>query len=78
MSQTLQNIIPGNIDIEQGQKSRLLSEWYIEGETEDEGIDLEMDGQPIDEASEQEDLLLVQVDGQQDEGNNDRLCAASR
>ena len=72
----LQNIIPGNIDIEQGQKSRLLGEWYIEGETEDEGVDLEMDGQPVDQASEQEHLLLVQVDGEQDQGNNDRLGAA--
>ena len=35
-----------------------------------------MDGQPVDQASEQEDLLLVEVDGEQDQGNNDRLGAA--
>ena len=72
------HIIPGNIDIKQGYKSRLLGEGYVEGEAEDEGVDLEVDGQPVDQACEQEHLLLVQVDGEQDQGNNDRLGAAPR
>ena len=55
-----------------------MGQGYIEREAEDEGVDLEVDGQPVDQASEQEDLLLVQVDGEENQGNNDRLGAAPR
>ena len=76
LNHTQQTLIPSNIDIKQRYEPRLLSEGDVKGEAEDEGIDLEVDGQPVDEASEQEHLLLVQVDGEQDQGNNDRLGAA--
>ena len=70
-------ILPCNIYVKQRCEPGFLSEWHIEGETEDQRVDLEMDGQPVDEAGEQEDLLLVEVDGEQDQGDNDRLCTAS-
>ena len=70
-------IPPRNINVKQRCEPGFLSKWHIEGEAEDERVDLEVDGQPVDEASEQEHLLLVEVDGEQHQGDDDRLCTAS-
>ena len=70
-------IPPRNINVKQRCEPSFLSKWHKEGEAEDERVDLEVDGQPVDEAGEQEHLLLVEVDGEQDQGDDDRLCTAS-
>ena len=70
-------ILPCNIYVKQRCEPGFLSKWHIEGEAEDERVDLEVDGQPVDEAGEQEHLLLVEVDSEQDQGDDDRLCTAS-
>ena len=69
--------LPGNINFKQRCEPSFLSKWNIEGEAEDERVDLEVDGQPVDEAGEQEHLLLVKVDSEQNQGHDDRLCTAS-
>ena len=62
---------PGHVDVQQRPQSCLVGEGDVEGETVDDGVDLQMDGQAVHHPRQYEDLLLVEVDGEEDQGHND-------
>ena len=68
---------PGHCHIDQSSPARHVGQWEVEGEAVDDGVDLEVDGQAVHDAGQDEDLLLVKMDCEEDSGHDDRLCTAS-
>ena len=68
---------PGHRHIDQRPPPCHVGEGQVEAEAVDDGVDLEVDGQAVHDPGQDEDLLLVKVDGEEDGGHDDRLSTAS-
>ena len=62
---------PRHVDIQQRPQSCGVSEWQVERQTVDDRVDLQMNRQAVDHAGQYEDLLLVEPDGEEDQGHYD-------
>ena len=61
----------GHVDLQQGLEAVGVGEGKVEGEAVDDGVDLHVDRQAVHDAGQYEDLLLVEVDGQQHQSHDD-------